>query len=114
MSHHHRTGGSAGSSELAGMPPISIQDDWPLTSRGLPVRTGTAPSATTGPAPDRFQAFTETVLGLHRVLADRFIPMCSCGSPARYCPIVRAEHDVLGIAMPFDFGPLARPLYYEV
>ncbi|HEX5496949.1 MAG TPA: hypothetical protein VFX70_20495 [Mycobacteriales bacterium] len=68
---------------------------------------------TGGADAERARAFVDAVLTMHQVLADRFIPMCSGGSPARHCPIVRAEHDVLGIAMPFDFGPLARPLYYE-
>jgi hypothetical protein len=47
------------------------------------------------------------------VLVDQFIPMCSCGNPARHCPIVRAEHEVLGVPMPFTFDP-PRPPYYEV
>lgn len=59
------------------------------------------------------RAFIDTVLDMHRVLTDRFIPMCTCGSPARHCPIVKAEHDVLGMAMPFTFDPV-RPRYYEV
>lgn len=62
---------------------------------------------------ERLRAFIDAVLAMHRVLPDRFIPMCSCGSPARHCPIVRAEHEVLGIPMPFTFDPV-RPPYYEV
>jgi hypothetical protein len=53
-----------------------------------------------------------TVLDLHRVspAAPGFIPMCSCGMPARHCDIVRAEHEALGIPMPFTLGP-PRPPY---
>lgn len=74
-----------------------------------------------GPAPPvievaSLRAFTHVVLDLHRVTAAAhdFLPMCSCRLPARCCDIVKAEHEVLGIPMPFTFGPLARPPYYEV
>ncbi|HEX5494206.1 MAG TPA: hypothetical protein VFX70_06505 [Mycobacteriales bacterium] len=68
------------------------------------------------PEIERFRRFTDTVLDLHRVTAaaQDFLPMCSCRLPARCCDIVRAEHEVLGMPMPFTFGPLARPPYYEV
>lgn len=64
-----------------------------------------------GRAAERVRAFTEAVLGLHRVLpaVPGFIPMCSCRLPARCCDIVRAEHEVLGIVMPFSFDPLRPP-----
>lgn len=63
----------------------------------------------------RLRAFANTVLGLHQVTpgASGFIPMCSCGLPARHCAIVRAAHDVLGIAVPFSYDPPSPP-YYEV
>lgn len=115
--------------DRTGMPRPRTYDDWPTAASGLPVRTTTPPphgrphGPTSVPRPasgvgtagtQRLYEFTNAVLGLHRVLADRFIPMCSCGLPARHCPIVKAEHDVLGMAMPFEFGPLTHPLYYEV
>ena len=64
---------------------------------------------------ERLRAFTDAVLGLHRVMpaVPGFFPMCSCGLPARCCDIVRIEHEVLGLAMPFTFGPL-RPSHRRV
>lgn len=122
--------GHTGAPGPAGGGSPRTHDDGPVTSRGLPVRTagvlpsaqrpggragpGSSPAAAPVPGADSLRAFADAVLGLHQVLADRFIPMCSCGLPARHCQIVKAEHDVLGIVMPFEFGPLARPLYYEV
>ncbi|HEX5494951.1 MAG TPA: hypothetical protein VFX70_10300 [Mycobacteriales bacterium] len=64
---------------------------------------------------ERLRGFADAVLGLHRVMPgpEGFIPMCGCGMPARHCPIIRAEHEVLGIAMPFSFDP-PRPPYHEI
>ena len=92
---------TVGSVEQAGPAGLSCSDGGPC-----PVAAGVA---------ERLRAFTDAVLGLHRVMpaAPGFIPMCSCGLPARCCDIVKAEHEVLGIAMPFTFGPL-RPSNWEV
>jgi hypothetical protein len=106
--------------------PLRTYDDWPVAASGLPIRTtcptpGTEQERRPAPRPpapeasgaDRLRAFTDVVLEMHRVLVDRFIPMCSCGNPARHCPIVRAEHEVLGIPMPFTFDSPRLP-YHEV
>ena len=93
-------------------PSLRTYDDWPVAASGLPVRRAPSGQATP-PAVDRLLAYTDVVLDKHRVLVDQFIPMCSCGNPARHCPIVRAEHEVLGVPMPFTFDP-PRPPYYEV
>ncbi|HEY9391249.1 MAG TPA: hypothetical protein VIR27_15965 [Mycobacteriales bacterium] len=90
--------------------PMRTYDDWPGAAGGPTVRHAPSPQAT---PPDRLRAFTDAVLELHQVSVDRFIPMCSCGNPARHCPIVRAEHEVLGIPMPFTFDPPRLP-YHEV
>lgn len=120
MPHHVRVDGTGPRPwvSTAGLPP-AVFDDRSGAPGGLPVRTPHRippgpPGGEPTPERDRFEEFAEAVLGLHRVLTDRFIPMCSCGLPARHCAIVKAEHDVLGIAMPFEFGPLARPHYFEV
>lgn len=102
--------------------PARTYDDWPLADGGSPARApGTAPPGRCGPPAansaraDTLRAFTDAVLGLHRITeaVRDFIPMCSCGLPARCCDIIRVEHEVLGIPMPFTFGPLPRPPYHE-
>lgn len=64
---------------------------------------------------ERLREFSDEILRLHRVVpaVAGFIPMCSCGLPARCCDIIRAEHELLNIAMPFTFDPL-RPSRREV
>lgn len=56
---------------------------------------------------ERLRAFSWEMLRLHRALpaAPGFIPLCSCRLPARHCEIIRAEHELLDIRMPFTFGP---------
>lgn len=68
------------------------------------------------PGADRLRAFAEAIVALHQVAPDvpGGIPLCVCGMPARHCAVIKAEHDLLGMPMPFEFGPLVRPYYYEV
>lgn len=125
MPHHVRADRTFNHPATAGRPPVSsaglpprAEDDWPTAVSGLPIRTTPPAPPMQVPSlpavgPERLRAFTEAVMGLHRVLSDRFIPMCTCGQPARYCEIVKAEHEVLGIPMPFTFDPV-RPPYFEV
>lgn len=118
--------------------PARTYDDWPAAASGLPIRrpepsrtvhvesdTGRAMSAGLPVEPpvrlsrdevDRLVAFRNAVLGLHLLktpVDPDFVPMCSCGLPARCCVILRAEHEVLGIPMPVQFGSLTRPYYCE-
>lgn len=78
-------------------------------------QTPRPPAAAGTPRVERLRAFTEVIVGLHQVApgVSGFIPMCSCGMPARHCAVLKAEHEVLGVPMPFSFGP-PRPPYYEV
>jgi hypothetical protein len=51
-----------------------------------------------------YQEFTRRMMALHRVVVTTIgqMPMCSCGSVARMCPVLNAAHDLLGYRVPWD------------
>lgn len=61
----------------------------------------------TGLPVGRLHAFSLEMLRLHRLVpvVPGFFPMCSCKLPARHCEVIRAEHELLNIDVPFTFDP---------
>jgi len=51
-----------------------------------------------------YQEFVRRMMAIHRVVPTSIgaMPMCSCGSVARMCPVLNAAHDLLGHQVPWE------------
>lgn len=51
-----------------------------------------------------YQEFTRRMMALHGVVVTTIgqMPMCSCGSVARMCPVLNAAHDLLNHQVPWE------------
>lgn len=83
----------------------------PAPGPATAVVTGTAPSGRLGGQQsgqqDAYREFARRMLTLHQVLPHTTgqMPMCSCGSVARICPVVNSAHELLGHPVPWDRRP---------
>jgi hypothetical protein len=88
--------------------PAAVPVPVPAAAPGpVPVHTGQV-------RPDGYREFARRMLALHQVLPHTMgqMPMCSCGSVARICPVVNSAHELLGHPVPWEHradGTFGRP-----
>jgi hypothetical protein len=62
--------------------------------------------------PEAYREFARCITGLHQITPHHpgQMPMCSCGSVARICPVINAAHELLGEPVPWQPGDQPPPM----